>query len=100
MGPMEVKHGGGVTNHDSSIFFPIPIPFTGMATLPPLSATATGALLGTTYSERLMPPATSAVIPVFLPLRLSFTVREGLNVETLRPLLRGLLLLLVRDFCK
>lgn len=100
MGPMEVKHGGGVTNHDSSIFllsFPMPLPFIAFVT------SFSGVRAGdATYNERVMPP--SAVSPVAGPLavRPSFTVRDGLNVETLRPLLRLLLVLvlLLRDFCK
>lgn len=111
MGPIEVKHGGGVTNHDSSIFA---LAFCLLSSLLSACAATTSAkdgfitgragastgagpaaaswllMDGATYSERVMPASA-------WPFRLVLAMREGLNVEKLKPLER---LLLTRDFCK
>ena len=92
MGPTEVKHGGGVMNHDSSILLVVSKPFAVAAASGISSSLDLCPAAAATYTERII--SLSAVARSFWPhvLRPLLTVRDGLNDETLKPLLFRLLL--------
>ena len=72
IGPIEVKHGGGVTYQDSSMVFVLPGPCLGARLAAPSSRFGE-----TTYRDWVRPPSAVAAGAATL-------LRGGFNVETVR----------------